>query len=139
MLELRLTTYRSATNGEQQTIWQFTPFRDRELPPVYQRDTRADAEGKLRRRPYAEQRVRLITLGPDLISLSGNAKDNFLRFQRAHKWEFSEIVNGKRVWTEWTPDLPTQIEIELLEDIDDLMLAELRFIEKKPRHFNTWY
>jgi hypothetical protein len=135
-VQLRLTYFERGL--ERQTIWSFEPLRDKKQAPQYLRDDRQSGDGSPLRRPYAEQAVRLVTFGAGLVSF-GSGADSLKLLQRAHRIEFDEGADPARpVWVEYAPDLGSQLDLQLLEDIDDLVYCEIKFIEKKPRYFPDW-
>lgn len=134
-MRLRLTYFKHGK--EVSDIWDFQPLRDKRQAPQYLRDDRTSSDGRLLRRPYGEQNVRLITFGAGLILAGTDGADKFLLLQRAHKIEISD--DRGKTWAEYVPDLTDQIELSLLEDIDELAYCEIKFIEAQARYFADWY
>lgn len=118
-------------------MWTFEPLRDKRQPPRYLRDDREGSDARLLRRPYGEQKTRLITLGVGLLLVGGDGEEKFLRFQRAHKIEISDD-NGK-TFVEYVPDLSSQAELTVLNNIDELVSCEIKFVEAQTRFFHEWY
>jgi hypothetical protein len=135
-VQLRLTYFEDGS--EKKIIWSFVPLRDKRQAPQYLRDDRTASDGSPLRRPYAEQRVRLLTFGPSILLQGGDGERKFSTFQRSHVIEINEGSSTKPVWTEYAPDIESQIDLSVMEDIDELVSSEIKFIEKTPRYFHEW-
>ena len=135
MIQLRLYTFDTKGN-EIKTLFSFEPLTDRDSYD-YDRESTRSATRRLRRRPFARQEVREITLAAGFLLDPDNMR-NLKRMYDAHKIEWLKSINKKEVWIEYDLDVEGMMTFERVEDIDPLRRITFKLEQSEPIWFTDF-
>jgi hypothetical protein len=131
VVQLKLYTY--SNGSEITTLFTFDPLTGRDSYD-YDRESTRSASRRLRRRPYARQEVRTLTLASGFLLNETNLR-NLKRLFDAHRIQWLRTVGGKPVWVDYDLDAEESMEFERVEDIDPLRRITFKLVQSNA----TWY